>query len=148
MHSRLLISTFFFLPPSVHADTAAPTRRKTVHSGIPLLTRDRASSFRLKRGLFVYHDEIYSDFFLFRAQKRGILKKVRFLPQEAIPKAKGLWSFALGIVLSPRLCGDNLPIFKSKRLHQIGVTPANAGKNCKTLCVSSIPFSRVTHIFK
>ena len=49
---------------------------------------------------------------------------------------------------SPRLCGDNLPIFKSKRLHQIGVTPANAGKNCKTLCVSSIPFSRVTHIFK
>ena len=35
MHSRLLISTFFFLPPSVHADTAAPTRRKTVHSGIP-----------------------------------------------------------------------------------------------------------------
>ena len=94
------------------------------------------------------HDEIYSDFFLFRAQKRGILKKVRFLPQEAIPKAKGLWSFALGIVLSPRLCGDNLPIFKSKRLHQIGVTPANAGKNCKTLCVSSIPFSRVTHIFK
>ena len=39
---------------------------------------------------FVYHDEIYSDFFLFRAQKRGMLKKVRFLPQEAIPKAKGL----------------------------------------------------------
>ena len=112
------------------------------------MTRDRASSFRLKRGLVVSHDEIYSDFFLFRAQKRGILKKVRFLPQEAIPKAKGLWSFALGIVLSPRLCGDNLPIFKSKRLHQIGVTPANAGKNCKTLCVSSIPFSRVTHIFK
>ena len=92
------------------------------------MTRDRASSFRLKRGLFVYHDEIYSDFFLFRAQKRGILKKVRFLPQEAIPKAKGLWSFALGIVLSPRLCGDNLPIFKSKRLHQIGVTPQMRGR--------------------
>lgn len=113
----------------------------------PLMTRDRASSFRLKRGLFVYHDEIYSDFFLFRAQKRGILKKYASYPKKQSPKQKVydplLWDCSV-----PRLCGDNLPIFKSKRLHQIGVTPANAGKNCKTLCVSSIPFSRVTHIFK
>ena len=31
--------------------------------------------FRLKRGLFVDHDEMYSGFFLFRAQKRGMLRE-------------------------------------------------------------------------
>ncbi len=41
----------------------------------PLLISDRASSFRLKHGRFVNHDEIYSDFFLFRAQKRGMLRE-------------------------------------------------------------------------
>ena len=41
----------------------------------PLLTSDRASSFRLKRGRFVDHDEMYSGFFLFRAQKRGMLRE-------------------------------------------------------------------------
>ena len=43
--------------------------------------------------------------FLVSRSKAWYTEKIRFLPQEAIPKAKGLWSFALGIVLSPAYAG-------------------------------------------
>ena len=80
------------------------------------------------------------------ALKSVVYWKNTLLTPRSNPQSKRFMILCFGDCSVPRLCGDNLPIFKSKRLHQIGVTPANAGKNCKTLCVSSIPFSRVTNI--